>query len=302
MIEEITSRDELKKIQYGEDWLQDEFKNCFVDLSQKVERPETLISIGEHQFGQHVYPTPVMTAGEFSVIAGMSKSKKSFLKSFFAAAYIGGNSNRYFTNIKGHRNHDDIIIDCDTEQSKYYSQFTFQRVFRIVGGKYENYIPFKMRHLNPEQRVAFIDGILNKREYKGKVKLVFIDGIADLIEDSNDLVMSNYIAGKLLEWTDKMNIHVNVIIHNAYGTPKPTGHLGSAVVKKAETVISLTPEDDEKRVIKVESLYSRGISFEPFWFRINKDSLPEECTETGNVEDFTVYEPSKNGKKEFKPF
>lgn len=293
-IDKIDIKEEGEKQLYDKDWFNFEFDNCFVDLNEPVKRPETLISIGQHSFGDKTYPTTIMSAGEFSVISAPSKSKKSFLKSFFAASYIGGKSNNYFPEIKGHRKEDVYIIDCDTEQSKYYSKFTFQRTEKIVGEKYKNYLPFKMRHLTPEQRVAFIDNILNSNKYKGKVKLVFIDGIADLIDDTNDLVMSNYIAGKLLKWTDKMDIHVNVIIHNVYGSKKPTGHLGSAVVKKAETVIQLEQadeNDDTREIIKVTNPYSRGMSFHPFYFKINKkDSLPYECDEVGNIiginEDF----------------
>lgn len=293
-IDKIDIKEEGEKQLYDKDWFNREFENSFVDLNKKVERPETLISIGSHSYGGNVYPTTIMSAGEFSVITAPSKSKKSFIKSFFSAVYAGGNTEKFFPEIKGHRKEDVYIVDCDTEQSKYYSHFTFQRTQKISGHPYKYYLPFKLRHLTPEQRVAFIDHLLKHPKYKGKVKLVFIDGIADLIDDTNDLVMSNYIAGKLLQWTDVLNIHVNVIIHNVYGSKKPTGHLGSAVVKKAETVIQLEQadeNDDLREIIKVTNPYSRGRSFDPFFFKINKsDSLPYECDEMGNIiginEDF----------------
>lgn len=282
MIEPIKHNEEVS--QFDRTWFDLEYSECLVDLTKKEPRPETIISIGTHNYKDKNYPTPVMTAGEFSVISAPSKSKKSFFKSQLCASYIGGNSHRFFKEIKGHRNKDYGIIDCDTEQSKFYAQRTFKRVEKIVGGAYKNYYPFKMRHLTPEQRVAFIDYLLKSKKVKD-VKLVFIDGIADLVEDTNDLVMSNYIAGKLLNWTDRHNIHVCIIIHNAYGTTKPTGHLGSAVVKKAETVFQLMP-DENKEVIEVKNQYSRGREFEPFYFKINDDdALIYECDERGDFLD-----------------
>lgn len=290
-IEQIEDKESLKKEQLGSDWFEREYLECFVDLKEPIEKPEVLISIGTYSYNGGQYPVPVMTAGEFSCISAPSKSKKSFLKSQFASAYIGGKSINHFEDIKGHRNEDFFIIDCDTEQSKFYAANTFKRVQKITGEEYPHYYPFKMRHLTPEKRVAFIDQLLQSERFENRVKLVFIDGVADLIEDSNDLVMSNYIAGKLLQWTDKYNIHVCIIIHNAYNTIKPTGHLGSAVVKKAESVILLEPEEENKEIVKVSHLYSRGRSFQEFWFRINDyDALPYECDETGNLKDNPDFE------------
>ncbi len=282
MIDEIKHKEEVQL--YDKSWFELEYSECKVDLNKQEPRPETIISIGMHDFNGKSYPTSVMTAGEFSCISAPSKSKKSFFKSHLCASYIGGNANRYFKNIKGHRNKDFGVIDCDTEQSRYYAQRTFKRVEKIVGNPYSNYHAFKMRHLNPEQRVAFIDFLLESGKIKD-VKLVFIDGVADLIEDTNDLVMSNYIAGKLLNWTDKYKIHVCIIIHNAYGSTKPTGHLGSTVVKKAETVFQLKPSED-KRIIEVNHQYSRGFEFETFYFSIKQGtSMIYECDEHGNFLD-----------------
>lgn len=276
MIEEIKHKEEVQR--YDKAWFQREYAECFVDLSKQPEQPEVILSIGENQHNGK--PISVATVGEFSAISAPSKSKKSFFKSQLCASYIGGNSNNYFKNIKGHRNKDWGIIDCDTEQSRYYSWRTFRRVERITGGVYKNYYPFKMRHLTPEQRVSFIDHLLETKHKE--IKLVFIDGVADLIEDTNDLVMSNYIAGKLLKWTDIYRIHVCVIIHNAYGTSKPTGHLGSTVVKKVETLYQLSPSEDSD-VVEVKCQYSRGINFEPFYFAIKKsEALIYECDEEGN--------------------
>lgn len=284
MIELLDTEKQGSDLLYDKDWFDRQFVECYVDLDKPVARPETIISIGEHTYKDNSYPTAVMTAGEFSVISAPSKSKKSYLKSQIASSYIGGKANSHFDNIKGHRKTDTIVIDCDTEQGKFNASNTFKRTRKITGESYPGYYPFKMRHLSAEQRVAFMDRLLESEKFKDKVKLVFIDGVADLIEDSNDLVMSNFIAQKLLTWTDVYNIHVCVIIHNAYNTIKPTGHLGSAVVKKAESVILLEPTDETKKVIKVRHLYSRFREFEEFYFTIKDyDALPYKCDEFGNI-------------------
>lgn len=250
------------------------FKSCFVDISEEIPRPEILLSIGTHPYKDKVYPTAIMTAGEFSAIVATSKSKKTFLKSAFCGCYIGGNAQNYFPNIRTHRDKDYSILDFDTEQGKFYTQRTFRRPHEIAGSTYHNYKGFATRHLPTKQRVMLIDECLKRQAdfCNETVKLVFIDGVADLVENTNDLVMSSEVADYLLRWTYEYNIHICVVIHKSGLTNKPLGHMGTYVLKKAETVIDLERETDG--IIKVTNPYSRGYAFNEFRFDINNDALP----------------------------
>lgn len=246
---------------------------CSVDLSEEILHPEILLSIGKYDYKGHSYDNPIMTAGEFSAIIAASKSKKSFLKSAFLGCYIGGESNNLFPNIKSHRKEDATILDFDTEQGKFYTQRTFRRVQEISGGNYEFYHGYATRHLPSEHRLKLIDGCLkNQFKYGAPVKLVSIDGIADLVENTNDIVMSKEASDYILKWTYEYNIHITTVIHKSPQTGKPLGHLGTYVLKKAETVINLDIE--ENRTIKVTNPYSRGYRFDEFSFDVNKDALP----------------------------
>lgn len=248
-------------------------KDCFVDLSEEMLHPEILLSIGTHEYKGKFYPTPIMTASEFSAIIATSKSKKTFLKSAFLACYIGGNSSVLFPNIRSHRDREYTILDFDTEQGKYYTQRTFRRVIEMVGASKDNYIGYATRHLSSNERLLLIDYCLkNQHKYKYPVKLVSIDGIADLVENTNDIVMSKEASDYIMKWTYEYNIHITTIIHKSAVTNKPLGHLGTYVLKKAETVIDLEIQDD--RSIKVSNPYSRGYRFDDFTFDINKDALP----------------------------
>lgn len=248
-------------------------QSCFVDLSEEMKHPETLLSIGQHEYKGSYYPTPIMTAGEFSAIIATSKSKKTFLKSAFLASYIGGSSSLLFPNIKSHRDNEYTILDFDTEQGKYYTQRTFRRVIEMVGANYENYKGYATRHLSSNERLLLIDYCLkNQHKYNHPVKLVSIDGIADLVENTNDIVMSKEASDYIMKWTYEYNIHITTIIHKSAMTNKPLGHLGTYVLKKAETVIDLEIQEDNS--IKVSNPYSRGYRFDEFTFDINKEGLP----------------------------
>jgi len=137
--------------------------NCYVDLSQEILQPEILLSIGEHEYKNKFYPTPIMTAGEFSAVIAVSKAKKSFLKSAFLACYIGGKSNLLFGNIKSHRDKEYTILDFDTEMSAYYAQRAFRRVIEIVGDNYDDYKCYITRHLTSPQRLKLIDYCLKNQ-------------------------------------------------------------------------------------------------------------------------------------------
>lgn len=271
-LEEV--REDIEISPFDDLWFAREYERAYIPLDKPLPPPETLISIGEHQFKGNCYPTTVMTAGSFSVIAAPSKSKKTLFKTQLCATYIGGNASYRFPNIHSHRKDDCYILDFDTEQSEYYAQRTFKSVADIVGTIYPQYLTFKICHLSAEERVAFIEKVLER--FRGKVKLVFIDGIADLMNDVNNLEWSNQIVHKLIKWADDYKIHICTIIHVAYGVTKATGHLGSAVTKKAETVFLLKVDDNDKNIVEVLPQYTRGYPFDSFKFMVDSN-------------DFTIY-------------
>ena len=206
---------------------------CYVDLAEELKPPDILLSIGSHEYKGNHYPTAVQTAGEFSAIIAVSKAKKSFLKSAFIGCYIGGDANFLFPNIRTHRKEDFTILDFDTEQGKYYAQRTFRRVPEISKSKYDNYKCYATRQLTSRQRLLLIDHCLKNQNtlYKNKVKLVSIDGIADLVENTNDIEMSKEASDYVMRWTHDYDIHIMTVIHKNGATGKPLGHLGTYILK-----------------------------------------------------------------------
>jgi len=249
-------------------------KDCMVDLDVEIEQPKILISVGQHEYKGNMYPTPIMTEGEFSAIIAVSKAKKSFLKSALIGSYIGGDANLLFPNIKTHRTEDFAIADFDTEMGKFYTQRAFRRIQDMTGAKYDNYKGFATRHKSSSERLFMIDTLLKEQKtfFTNNIKLLSIDGIADLVENTNDLLMSKEASDYVMRWTYEYNLHITTIIHKSALTGKPLGHLGTYVLKKAETVINL--EVEESGNVLVDNPFSRGYKFDDFAFNINKDALP----------------------------
>jgi hypothetical protein len=279
-----TTREVGKNEQDKKQWFDQEFEKSFIDLKKPPRKPDGVISIGYDTWNGKLKPNYIFTKGELSCISAPSKSFKSTFKSHLASAYFTGHSDQ-FTDLKGHREAEETLIDIDTEQGEYYAWHTFNRTQKISGMEISDYYyPFKLRHMTPTERVDFID-ILLRHKVKNPA-LIFVDGIADLLEDTNDLVMSNEIVSKVMRWTDDLNVHVCVVIHNAYGTRKPTGHLGSSVVKKAETVININEvvdgNNESLNYFKVTHQYSRGARFEDFYFQFdNDDKILKQVNDNG---------------------
>jgi len=250
-------------------------KSTTIKLDEELPPPPVAISIGNYIYRNELMPKQFGTYGNFSCIVGASKSKKTFLKSALLAGYIGGKSQNYFSEIRGHNTEDKYVIDIDTEQGKWDAQRVSRRVIDMVGAKYPFYKPYFLREQPPNIRMQFIEYLVNE-VFKNKVGILSIDGAADLIEDVNDLKESNEIVQKLMKLSSENNIHIITVIHRNFGTDKPTGHLGSAILKKAETV---TFVESENKIVKVKARHTRSFPFDDFVFSINENGLPYQTQE-----------------------
>lgn len=245
--------------------------DCIVDVSLELPPPPVALSLGTYTYKGYQYPIPFGTYGNFSCLVGASKSMKTFLKSALLAGYIGGQSQNFFPDLKGHEIKDKLIIDVDTEQSLWHTQRVARRVCDMVGSNYGLYKPFTTREYDAKIRFQFIEWIMMESEYKNDIGLIAIDGAADIMDSVNDLNEANAITQGMMKWTTKSNAHLATVLHRNHGSDKPTGHLGSSIMKKAETVAFVTREDD---LTKVTPDYCRNYPFSEFYFTLNEDHLP----------------------------
>jgi len=189
--------------------IQELFKECLVDLDAEVKPLDVLVYIGMDETGKR---TPAITRGEISCIYAPSKAKKSFAKSLIESAFIGGNTETYTSHFVGNRRTKGYLISIDTEQGEFYATNSFRRVERVVGSRYERYLPFQMRRQSVKDRLKLIEWLIYESEYKGKIDMITIDGLADLVSNTNDIETSTELAEKLLRWSGD-GIHICFILH-----------------------------------------------------------------------------------------
>jgi hypothetical protein len=225
-------------------------KNSFIDLSKPIEHPPVSISMGTYNFRGDIFPIPFGSYGDISCIVGASKSRKTFFKSAVVSAYAGGSSNTFFPKMTGLSGGDKWIIDIDTEQSKYHAQRTFKRVEFMTGIKNNpKYVCFALREYTPQERLKFIEWLLYKSPYSDNIGLIAIDGYADLVTDFNNIDQASDLSNKLMKWSSEKGCHITGILHRNFGTQKPVGHVGSFILKKAETVV-FVDNDKERDILK----------------------------------------------------
>ena len=251
-------------------------EDCHIDINKKLEYPSVALSYGEKVLqsssGDTIIPIALGTYGNLSVITAPPKTKKTFFVSLLASAYLSG-SNIYGGEIKGHRDDGDLI-HFDTEQGNWHASKVFKRPLdmdsKIPTDKYHT---FALRTIGHKERLEFIEYYL--REKINKPSLVIIDGVADLLADVNNIEQSNELVSALMRISTQCNVHIICVIHQNFGSQKlGTGHLGSALEKKAETVISLEANTVNRDWVTVKCGRSRGYCFNTFSFEVNEKGLP----------------------------
>ena len=238
-----------------------------IDITKPYEEAEPMISIDG---------SGICSAGNISAIVGEAKSKKTFLTTAIVASAFAYRfkSSPAFSNVSN--NMGITVLWLDTEQSEGHVRKVIDRINTISGIKRTGdktdvrLNVLALRELEPRQRKdVFLDAL-----YTLRPNLVVIDGIADLLYDTNDLRESEAIVGELMALSTGYNCHIMCILHTNPGTDKARGHLGSALQRKAETVIYVHKVDD---VSVVEPQFCRNEPFEQFAFRVNSDGIPCLC-------------------------
>jgi RecA-family ATPase len=251
-------------------------EDCYVDSHEKIDYPPVAISYGEkllkNKKGDDLIAIPIGTFGNLSVVTAPPKTKKTFFISLLSSVFLSGR-NVYGGKIKGHRGNGHLV-HFDTEQGLWHCQKVFKRVYDMDSTINKDiYHTFGLRAISHKTRLEFIEYYLSKKI--NTPSLVIIDGIADLVSDVNSLEESNAVVQKLMEWSANYNCHIINVIHQNFGSSKlGTGHLGSFLEKKAETVISLEANTVNKDWVTVKCGRSRGYSFETFSFQVNDLGIP----------------------------
>ena len=240
------------------------------------------------------------TLGDFGLIIGKAKSRKSFYISIAVSTALSKDLilNRFKSYLPQEQNE---VVYFDTEQSKYYVQKAVKRICKQINiEEPTNLHAFHLRSLAPSERLQFIEAEIYSNN---KIGFVVIDGIKDLVTSINDESEATMIASKLLKWSEERNIYILTVLHQNKSDLNARGHLGSELINKAQTVLSVTKAENDNNISIVEPQQCRDKEPEIFAFEIDEYGIPFEAenfelrTETNknkfditDLEDFKKYQ------------
>ena len=244
-----------------------------IDLSIDIPSPPPVLYQGDKV---------MISKGDFSVVVGAAKSRKTFCVSAMVGAYLCADE---YMNMSS-PNDTGNVLWIDTEQSIYHAAKVAKRVCRIAGlptnQKTDRFRMLCFREYDPEKRRE----LTNKAIRLYRPSLVVIDGAADLIMDVNDSSESVKLATMFMDITKELDNHIVAVLHTNPGGDKPRGHLGTNFLNKAQALF-IVRADSDISTVSVERC--RDIAVDDFAFAVSKEglpilaSVPEKSDKTDNL-------------------
>ena len=231
-----------------------------IDLSEQLPDPQPIVRI---------WGNLIASRGNVSTVVGLAKSRKTFLTAAVASGFLSSSDFLGFDTPATGK-----VAYIDTEQAPAHVHKVARRILRSIGlptdHNHDKLVVAALRELTPDQRREATGEIL--RRYKPD--LLILDGVADLCNDPNDLHESEALTCELMRWSSEYDNHILCVLHSNPGGEKARGHLGSALLRKSETVM-LVKADGDTSVVSPQ--YCRNEPFTEFAFQINASGLPELC-------------------------
>ncbi len=237
--------------------------SCLINTHERLDPPPVAMQIVSGGL-----PITLFTKGNFSIITGAAKSRKSFLISMFIACALKGNlQDLLISSSNG------ITIIFDTEQAKYKVQQIAKRILSLSDNlNPDNLHVYSLRTLEPSQRIDLIDHILSTTH---NINFVAIDGIIDLeIDPILQAEQAQRIVMKLMQWSEIYNIHITCVLHYNKTVSTLLGHLGSFSHRKADAIIEVSKSKDDESISIVRPVDCREKEFIPFAFSIDGYAMP----------------------------
>lgn len=246
----------------------------FIDLekhrirpSDKLPPPESALEMTDEDTGK---TSIIATKGNVTAIIGKAKAKKTFYTSIVIAALISENPilRTYHGRLPLHQCNGLVF---DTEQSKWHVHKVVKRICTIAGiADPDNLIVYALRSEETKTRLAFIEKKIYETENLG---FVVIDGIRDLVFDINSPEEATEIAGKLLKWSEELNIVIITVLHQNKGDGNARGHLGTELINKSETVLAVEKKDNSDISVVIPQ-FCRNREPDLFAFEVDENGIP----------------------------
>ena len=248
--------------------LQERLKSLEVDSTKHIERPPVAIDIVTG-----VSTSIFGTLGNFSLVQGKAKSRKSFFVSTLASAALS--EGMVSDALRGYLG-DKVVVYVDTEQGEWHAAINKRRILHNAGLDTDinnprlRYFQFRGLDRNSE-RMTMVEYVLQTIDNIG---LIILDGIVDLSSKGvNDEEEATEIASRLLKWTAERGCHAVCVLHENKNDSFAKGHLGAYLTQKSETVVSVKRHEDNKEMSVISAEYTRNMEFPTLQMEISGQDI-----------------------------
>lgn len=192
----------------------------------------------------------ICTSGNLTVVSAQAKAGKTAVICAMIAAAITVDKGADCLGFQAAPATGKAILLYDTEQSPFDAWTQHARALKRAGrpAPPDNLYHYWLLDLSIAERRKSIFDSARRAAAEDGVFAVFIDGVADLIEDVNDPVEANALVSELVRLAVEIDAPVIVVLHENPAAPggngKTRGHLGSQIERKAESNLRVIKDAD----------------------------------------------------------
>lgn len=221
--------------------------SCEINLNNPPPKAEVLIS---------VKGVPLGTQGNIFCITGSEGTGKS---NYIASIIAGSLQNKaeYIDTLGLEitpNKHQDAILYYDTEQSEVQLFKNVNNLLRRANlkEKPDYFRAYCLTGMSRNERLLSIVQSIDLFYYRyGAIRMIVIDGIADLVKGANDENESVAVVEELYRLAGIYNTCIVTVLHFIPNRLKLRGHLGSELQRKSATILSIEKEENsEVSVVK----------------------------------------------------
>lgn len=244
------------------------FYRSHLQVTDTFEQPPVVLSVIQDQ-----RESVIGTLGNISTVIGKAKSRKTYFISLLAGLFLRRELLPTALQLRATLPPEKrSILYIDTEQGRFHALKVLRRIVQIAGLPPDQQ-PSSLHYLTlrpyaPDKRLQVIDYALHHLNNTG---LVIIDGSRDMVFDINDQREATITVNSLMRWSDELQLHLINVLHQNKNDLNARGHLGTELVNKSESVISVE-KDGDRSIIK--SLQLRDRDFVDMAFGIDEDDKP----------------------------
>jgi hypothetical protein len=196
----------------------------------------------------HLLGQRISTAGNLTVVAAQAKSGKTAVVGAMIAALVTADTldsseleGRDLLGFTAAAADGKAVVVFDTEQSPYDAWTLVKRVLKRAkaGDLPSNFRCYHLAEIGTRERRKYLSGELQRAKTDcGGIHCVFVDGVADLCVDPNNIEESFGLVEELIQLAITYECPIALVIHenpSGQDTGKTRGHLGSQLLRKAES-------------------------------------------------------------------